>query len=250
MSGHSKWSTIKRKKEKNDAQRGKVFSKLIREITVAARAGGGDPEGNPRLRQAIQAARLENMPTKNIDNAIKKGTGEIPGVTYEETIYEGYGPGGVALLIEVLTDNRNRTTAEIRHLLTKHGGRLGENGCVAWLFHKKGFVAVDGATAEEDTVFEAAIDAGAEDVSSDDGNFSIYSLPEAVETVTTALRSKGIDPMISEVIRIPQNTVALDGGSARKFMKLLESLEDHDDVQNVFSNFDIPDEILAEMGRV
>jgi YebC/PmpR family DNA-binding regulatory protein len=250
LSGHSKWSTIKRKKGKADAERGKIFSRLSREITVAAREGGGDSEANPRLRTAIQAARQENMPARNIDNAVKKGTGEIPGVSYEESTYEAYGPGGAALLIEALTDNRNRSTAEIRHLLTKHGGSMGEVGSVAWIFHTKGFLAVEGGAVDEDTLLEAALEAGAEDVVTEDGQYSIYTPPEALENVRSALEGKGIRTLVAEVSKIPQNTVALEGDVAKKFLRLLESLEDHEDVQKVFSNFEVPDEILAEAGRV
>lgn len=246
MSGHSKWSSIKHKKAKTDAARGKIFTKLIREITVAARAGGGDPEANPRLRLAVQSARDQNMPNDNIQRAIKKGTGELEGTRFEEFTYEGYGPAGVALLIDVLTDNKNRTTAEVRHALTKHNGNLGESGCVSWNFETKGIVRVNKATCDEETLFEAALDAGAEDVKEEDGIFEVYSEPASLALVGEAL-SKGNIPYESAGIeKLPKTLVKVDGDDAKKVLKLMDMLEDLDDVQRVSSNFDIPDELFQQ----
>ncbi len=248
MSGHSKWSTIKRKKGKADAERGKVFTKLIKEITIAARDGGGDPNGNARLRTAIANAKTENMPAANIDRAIKKGTGELPGVTYEEHFYEGYGPGGAALLIQVLTDNKNRTTSEIRHLLTKHNGNLGESGCVAWMFETKGRLTIDRSRITEDAILEVALEAGAEDVdSSADDVYEVYSAVADFEAVQRAIEEAGISATSVELARIPTSTVNLEEKHAEQFLKLLELLEDHDDVQKVFSNFDIPDSLMEKL---
>ncbi len=247
MSGHSKWSTIKHKKAKVDAARGKIFTKLIRELTTAAKLGGGDPNSNPRLRTAIDAARGANMPKDNIDKAIKKGTGELPGVTYEETSYEGYGPSGVAVFVEVLTDNKNRTTAEIRHVFGKYGGNLGESGCVAWMFERRGEIVLEGDDLNEDEIMEAAIDAGAMDVYFDEDVCHIYTEIEDLDTVRESLESKGLKPTRSGLTRIPQNTVALEGKSAETMMKLMDYLEEHDDVQNVYANFDIPEEVLQSM---
>jgi YebC/PmpR family DNA-binding regulatory protein len=250
MSGHSKWHSIKHKKARVDAQRGKIFTRLIKEITVAARMGGGDPEMNPRLRTAVAAAKAANMPSKNIDNAIKKGTGELPGVVYEEIIYEGYGPGGVALHINVMTDNKNRTVAEIRHLLSKHGGNLGESGCVAWMFEKKGLVRVNKENHDEEEVFMIALDAGAEDVQSDDEeSFEIYTEYENLESVKEEMEKKGVQ--IEEAVQtmIPQNTVKLEGKQAEQMIKLMEMLDDHDDVQDVNANFDIDDEVLTQLAE-
>ncbi len=250
MSGHSKWSTIKHKKAKLDAARGKIFTKIIRELTTAARIGGGDVSSNPRLRTAVDAARGANMPKDNIDKAIKKGTGELPGVTYDEMTYEGYGPGGVAVFVEVLTDNKNRITAELRHLFNKYGGNLGESGSVAWIFERKGQViieAAEGQELDEDDIMETAIDAGAEDVAFDDGVCTVSSTVEDFNAVSEALREKGFNVSDANLTRIPSNTVAMDGKNANTMLKLMDMLEDNDDVQNVYANFDIPEEIMASM---
>lgn len=247
MSGHSKWATIKRKKAKVDAERSKVFTKLIRELVVSAREGGGDPESNPRLRTAVSAARDANMPAANIDKAIKRGTGELPGVTYDECTFEGYGPGGVALLVESLTDNRNRTTAEVRHLFGKHGGHLGEPGSVAYMFEAKGVIVVDRSQAAEDRVLEVALENGAEDVRSEGGQFEIVCRPDEFETVRGAFSAAGITPQVAEMTRYPKMTVPLDRDKAMTVMKLVAALEDNDDVQRVSANFDISDDILREI---
>jgi YebC/PmpR family DNA-binding regulatory protein len=244
MSGHSKWSTIKHKKAKTDAVRGKIFTKLIREITIASRQGGGDPGGNPRLRLAIQAARGANMPADNIERAIKKGTGELEGQILEEFSYEGYGPAGVALIIDVVSDNRNRTTAEVRHALTKHGGSLGETGCVSWNFETLGVIAVPAEGIDEDRLMTAALDAGASDVSNEDGVFAVYTEPSDLSSVSEGLKAAGIAFDAAEVQKVPKTYVKLDGDDARKVIRLVEVLEDLDDVQRVSANFDIPDEIL------
>lgn len=248
MSGHSKWSTIKRKKGKADAERGRVFTRLIKEITVAAREGGGDPEGNPRLRTAIAGAKAANMPAKNIDNAIKKGTGELPGVTYEENTYEGYGQAGVAIFIEVLTDNKNRTTAEIRHLFSKFGGNLGENGCVGWLFDPKGLITVARDSIDEEKLFELAIEAGAEDLNSESEDiYEIYTaLPDLVQ-VSATLEQAGVVIQGQEPSRIPQTTVMVGEDEGRKLLRLLDMIEDHDDVQKVYSNFDMSPETMEKL---
>lgn len=246
MSGHSKWATIKRKKGAADAKRGKVFSKLIKEITVAARLGGGDPSGNPRLRSAIDAAKAQNMPGDNINRAIKRGTGELEGVNYEETTYEAYGPGGAALLIQILTDNKNRTVAEIRHLLTKGGGNMGESGSVAWIFQKKGSIEVDKSKANEDQLMEATLEAGAEDIQDQGDSFEIITAPENFEKVLGALKAENIPFLRAENDMVPQNTVALTGDSAQKMLTLMENLEDHEDVQRVYANFDISDEEMEK----
>ncbi len=248
MSGHNKWSTIKHKKGKADAQRGKLFTKLIKEITVAARMGGGDPDGNPRLRRAIETAKAANMPKDNIERAIKKGTGELEGVEYVETIYEGYGPGGVAILVEVLTDNKNRTVADIRHILSKHNGSMGAAGCVAWMFDTKGIIQTTPEVTDEDTVMEAALDAGADDVQPlDEGGFEIVTEPSALEEVRTGLIDAGIPIASAELTKIPQNTVKVEGKAAEQLLKLLELLEDHDDVQKVHSNFEMSDEDMEAL---
>ncbi|RJP31180.1 MAG: YebC/PmpR family DNA-binding transcriptional regulator [Candidatus Omnitrophota bacterium] len=244
MSGHSKWSTIKHKKAKVDAARGKTFTKVIRELTTAAKIGGGDPNANPRLRTAIDAARAANMPKDNIDKAIKKGTGELPGVTYEETTYEGYGPSGVAVFVEVLTDNKNRTTAEIRHMFGKYGGNLGESGCVAWIFQRRGEIILEGENLNEDAIMEAAIEAGAMDVQFDEGVCQILTAAEDTEIVRKSLEEHGFKPVKAGLTRIPSNTVELEGKPAETMIKLMDYLEEHDDVQNVYANFDIPDEVL------
>jgi len=250
MSGHSKWSTIKRKKGALDAKRGKIFTKLIREITMAARLGGGDIEGNARLRQAVMAAKEENMPKENIERAIKKGTGELAGGSnYEEVIYEGYGPGGVAVLVEALTDNKNRTVAEIRHIFSKHGGNLGENGCVSWMFEKKGSILIDKKTVDEDTLMEVALESGAEDVRTEDGEYQVITDPNNFETVRDALSKRGIKYLEAKITMLSKTTVRLEGDKAEQMLKLMEKMEDNDDVQNVYANFDIPEEIMERMSQ-
>jgi YebC/PmpR family DNA-binding regulatory protein len=245
MSGHSKWSGIKHKKAKIDAIRGRAFTKLIREITVAARVGGGDPDGNPRLRLAIEKAKAVNMPQDNIQRGILKGTGELPGTSYEEYIYEGYGPGGVAVLLEILTDNKNRTAPEIRKLFSKYGGNLGESGCVAWLFEKKGLIQVEAAAADEDRLLSIALEAGAEDMVRSDNTFEIITAPKDLERVKESLTKEKIEIADGEVTMLPQNTVRLEGKQAQQTLQLMEALEEHDDVQHAYANFDIPDEIMA-----
>jgi YebC/PmpR family DNA-binding regulatory protein len=247
LSGHSKWSTIKRKKGKADAERGKIFTKLIKEIVVAAREGGGDADANPRLRTAVQAARDANMPTNNIDKAIARGTGELPGVTYEAATFEGYAQGGVAVLVESLTDNRNRTTAEVRHLFTKHGGHLGEPGSVAYMFESKGVVVIDQSAAEEDRVYEIALENGAEDIRAESGQYEVVCSPDSFETVRNGIVEAGIEYQVAEVALQPKTTIDLDRDQAVKVLKLVAALEDNDDVQKVSSNFDISDEILGEI---
>jgi len=247
MSGHSKWSTIKRKKGAADAKRGKIFTKIIKEITLAARLGGGDPDGNARLRTAILAAKMENMPKDNIERAIKKGTGEGGTVVYEEVTYEGYGPGGVAVFVEVMTDNRNRTVAEIRHIFSKHGGNLAENGAVSWIFAKKGSILIDKKTVEEDKLMEVALDAGAEDIREEENEFEVITSPGAFEAVRKALENAEIKYLEANVGMIPQNTIKLDGDKAASMLKLMEKMEDNDDVQNVYANFDIPDAIMEKL---
>ncbi len=247
MSGHSKWASIKHKKAKVDAQRGRVFTKLIREITVAARVGGGDPGGNPRLRTAILAAKAVNMPADNIDRAVKKGTGELEGVTYEEITYEGYGPGGVAVLVEIVTDNKNRAVGEIRKIFSRHGGNLGESGCVAFLFEKKGHIQVEAARVDEDRLMSIVLEAGAEDMVREESNFAITTAPKDCEKVRDALVKAGIKPLAAEVTKLPKSTVKLEGKHAEQMVHLMEELEEHDDVQHVYANFDIPEEILAAL---
>jgi YebC/PmpR family DNA-binding regulatory protein len=247
MSGHSKWASIKHKKAKVDAQRGRVFTKFIREMTVAARVGGGDPNGNPRLRTAILAAKAVNMPADNIDRAIKKGTGELEGVTYEEIVYEGYGPGGSAVLAEVLTDNKNRTVGEIRKIFSRHGGNLGEAGCVAFLFGKKGYLSVDAGKVDEEKLMSVALEAGADDLQQEEGVFAVTTAPRDFEKVREAIVKAGIQPLSAEITKLPKTTVKLDGKQAEQMLKLMEELEDHDDVQKVYANFDIPEEIMAAL---
>lgn len=246
MSGHSKWATIKRKKGATDAKRGKIFSKIIKEITIAARIGGGDPGGNPRLRTAIDAAKAQNMPLDNITRAVKRGTGEMEGVHYEETSYEAYGPGGTAMLIQVTTDNKNRTVSEIRNILSKGGGNMGELGSVAWMFHKKGTIVVDKSAANEDQLMETTLEAGAEDLLDQGDNFLVTTPPEKFDAVLASLKTKGIASIDAKNEMVPQNTIALTGDAAQKMLKLMETLEDHDDVQNVFANFDISDEEIEK----
>jgi YebC/PmpR family DNA-binding regulatory protein len=244
MSGHSKWATIKHKKGAADARRGKVFTKVIKEITVAARTGGGDPDSNPRLRTAIAAAKAENMPADNIKRAIQKGTGELPGAAYEEVIYEGYGPGGVALLVEATTDNKNRTTSEIRHMLGKHGGNMGAAGCVGWMFHKKGYVVVEKEKADEEKLLELVTDAGADDMNDDGSNWEIFSAPDKLHAVVDGLKAAQIIPAAAEVSMVPQNYIKLSGKQADQMIRLVEELEDHDDVSHVYANFDIEESEL------
>jgi YebC/PmpR family DNA-binding regulatory protein len=237
MSGHSKWATIKHKKGAADARRGKVFTKIIKEISVAARIGGGDPDANPRLRTAIQAAKAENMPADNIKRAIQKGTGELPGTTIEEAVYEAYGPGGVAMIVEVTTDNKNRTTSEIRHVFSKHGGAFGAS--VAWMFHKKGYVVVEKDKADEEKLLELVTDAGADDMNDDGSNWEILSTPENFHHVVECLKAAQITPAAAEISMVPQNYVKLTGKQADQMLRLMEELEDHDDVSHVYANFDI-----------
>jgi YebC/PmpR family DNA-binding regulatory protein len=246
MSGHSKWSQIKHKKAKTDVARGRHFTKLIREITIASRQGGMDPDGNPRLRLAIQTAKEANMPSENIARAVKKGAGELEGQMLDEWSYEGYGPAGVALIIDVVSDNRNRTTSEVRHALTKAGGSLGENGCVSWNFETRGVITVDRKGFDEDTLMSAALEAGATDVSDEGEVWDVYTDPTELSTVSEALKKGGIATQSAEVQRVPKTFVKLDGDDARKAIKLVEALEDLDDVQRVSANFDIPDEILQQ----
>jgi len=247
MSGHSKWSSIKHKKGAADAKRGKVFTKIIKEITVAARMGGGDVNANPRLRTAVLAAKAENMPRENIDRAIKKGTGELEGVNYEELTYEGYGPGGVAMMLEVLTDNKNRTVADVRHVFAKQNGNLGEGGCVSWMFEKKGLITVDRARVDEDRLIEVALDAGALDVKDSGKDFDVTTSPGSFEEVRKKLEEAGFKLTYGEVTMVPQTTVRLTGKEAEQMLRLMEALEDSDDVQKVYANFDIADE---EMERI
>ena len=244
MSGHSKWSTIKHKKAAKDAKRGKIFTKLIKEITVAARMGGGDINANPRLRTAVLTARSNSMPSENIDRAIKKGTGELEGVTYEEIQYEGYGPGGVAIIAQVLTDNKNRTLSEIRRMFSKHGGNMGETGCVGWMFDKKGILTVDKSKVDEDRLMDVALDAGAEDVRDEGEVFEIITQPEDFEKVKERLDHEKIAVASGQVSLVPKNTVDVDAKNVEQVLKLSEELEDHDDVQNVAANFNIPDELM------
>ncbi|MFH1175911.1 MAG: YebC/PmpR family DNA-binding transcriptional regulator [Acidobacteriota bacterium] len=245
MSGHNKWSTIKHKKGKLDAKRGKLFTKIIREITTAAREGGGDADGNPRLRAAIVAGKAANMPNDTIQKAIQRGTGELPGVAYEEVTYEGYGPGGVAVLLHALTDNRNRTTAEIRHMFSKHGGNLGESGCVAFLFKKQGYLILPKRAGDEDTVMEAALEAGAEDFFADDPElYEVYTAPEDLHKVKLALEARSLAIEQAKVEMVPTMQVRLEDKRAEQMVRLMDSFEDHDDVQNVWANFDIDESIL------
>ena len=248
MSGHSKWSSIKHKKGAADAKRGRVFTRLIKEITVAARMGGsGDPDMNPRLRTAIAVAKTENMPKDNIERAIKKGAGELEGVNYEEAIYEGYGPGGAAVLLESLTDNKNRAVSEIRHLFSKNGGNLGEAGCVAWMFDKKGYMSINKDSIEEDRLMETALEAGAEDIREDGGIFEVITAPEDYETVKSALDAASIACDVTEVTMLPQTVTSLLGKEAEQMIRLMEGLEDCEDVQKVYTNADIPEEMVDSM---
>ena len=252
MSGHSKWSTIKHKKAAQDARRSKVFTRLLKEVSVAARLGGGDPAGNPRLRHAVAEAKAQNVPGDNIDRAIRKGTGELEGVSYEEVAYEGYGPGGVAVLVETLTDNRNRTVSEVRHLFTKHGGNLGENGCVAWMFRRRGFFAFDRATLEgagvdEEALVELAIELEAEDFSIEDESCSVYTSIEAFHSTRDAIEERGLTATVAQLTMEPENLVRVDEEGAGPLMRLIDALEDQDDVQNVWANFDLDDDLLERL---
>src|SRR5437868_7902706 len=246
MSGHSKWATIKHKKGALDAKRGKTFTRLIKEITMAAKSGG-DPDKNPRLRTAIQAAKAENMPADNIKRAIQRGTGELPGATYEEFMLEGYGPGGVALLVEISSDNRNRTVSEIRHVFTKNGGNMAEAGAVSWMFHKKGDIVVPKSSAKEDDLMSIVLEAGGEDLKDDGETWEIVTDPSAYEGVLDAVKKAGITPASSSVSMVPQNYIKLEGHNANTMIRLMEALEDHDDVQNVHANFDIDQKLLEEV---
>jgi YebC/PmpR family DNA-binding regulatory protein len=245
MSGHSKWHTIKHKKGALDAKRGKLFTKLIKEITVAARTGGGDPDANARLRKAVSDAKAGNMPNDTIARAIRRGTGEEEGVNYEEITYEGYGPSGVAVMVDVVTDSRNRTVAEIRHMFSKNGGNLGESGSVRFMFEKRGYIVVDKATKPEDELLELALEAGADDLRDDQDNFEILTAPENFDTVLTAVKAAGIEPQLAEVEMVPNTYIKLTGNDARQMLKLMEALEDHDDVQKVSANFDIDEAEMA-----
>jgi YebC/PmpR family DNA-binding regulatory protein len=248
MSGHSKWSTIKRKKGAEDAKRGKVFGKLVKEIAVAARMGGADPDGNPRLRAAIAAAKQENMPKDNIQRAIAKGAGESGGSNLEEVMYEGYGPEGVAIMVDSLTDNKNRTVSDLRHLFTKFGGSMGEPGCVSWMFDNKGVIVFDQAAVKEDELLEAALDSGAEDLQNTESQIEVLTDPASFIEVKEALEARGFEPVLAELQLRPKTTVAItEEGQAQTILKLVESIEDHDDVNNVFANFDIPDRILEAL---
>jgi len=248
MSGHSKWSTIKRKKGAIDAKRGKIFTKVIKEITLAARLGGGDPETNARLRQAIMTAKDENMPKDNIERAIKKGSGTgADAVIYEEVTYEGYGPGGAAVLVAVMTDNKNRTVAEVRHIFAKHGGNLGENGCVSWIFEKKGSIVVEKKSVKEDELMELALEAGAQDIRDEENEYEIITDPSSFEGVKNAIDQRKIKYIEARISLIPQTTVKLEAGKAEQMLKLMEKLEDNDDVQNVYANFDIADDIMERL---
>ncbi|MFC1493832.1 YebC/PmpR family DNA-binding transcriptional regulator [Thermodesulfobacteriota bacterium] len=248
MSGHSKWSSIKHKKGAADAKRGRIFTRLIKEITVAARMGGGDPDGNPRLRTAIAAAKTENMPKDNIERAIKKGTGELEGVSYDEMTYEGYGPGGVAMLIECLTDNKNRTVADIKHIIERHGGNLGEPGCVAWMFEKRGMIIFENDKVEEEKLFDIALEAGAEDVKEEETEFEVITNPSEFEAVKKAFDDAELEYSVAEISMVPQNTIKLEGKKAEQMLNLMEAIEDNDDVSNVYANFDIPDEVMEALG--
>lgn len=249
MSGHSKWATIKRAKGKADAARGKLFNRLIREITIAARMGGGDPDSNPRLRSAITSARSANMPGKNVDSAIAKGTGTLEGVMYEEILFEGYGPGGIAVMIETMTDNRNRTVSEVRHALTKHGGNLGQSNSVAWMFKSRGIIRVTKDAMAEDSLMEVVLEAGADDMSLDGEEFEILTAPERFEDVRAALEKVNINPTSAEVTKVPENPVKVEGENVSKVIRLMEALDDLDDTQHVYANFDISDSDLEQLEK-
>lgn len=247
MSGHSKWHTIKHKKGALDAKRGKVFTKCIKEITIAARSGGsGDPMQNPRLRKAVNDAKAANMPNDTIDRAIKRGTGELEGVNYEEVTYEGYGPGGIAVMVETTTDNRNRTVSEIRHIFSKYGGNLGENGSVGWMFNRRGQIIIEASVRSEDDMLALALDAGAEDMINDGDSFEVLTSPDDFHSVLDAIKNAGIEPISAEITMIPQNTIKLEGGAASQMLKLYDALDDNDDVTNVSSNFEIDDAVMEQ----
>jgi YebC/PmpR family DNA-binding regulatory protein len=248
MAGHSKWAQIKHKKAHTDVKKGKIFSKIVKEISVAARLGGGDPDANPRLRLAIEKAKEVNMPHDNIKRAIMKGTGELPGAAYEEVVYEGYGPGGVALYIQALTDNKNRTVPELRHLLAKHGGNMGESGCVAWLFEKSGYILIEKTVVDEDSLMSVAVEAGASDMKNEDNeeNYEIITGSDDLNEVKDALSRAGVPVSLAEVTMLPSNYVMLDGRQAEQMTRLMDALEEHDDVQNVYANFDIPEGTLRK----
>jgi YebC/PmpR family DNA-binding regulatory protein len=247
MSGHSKWATIKHKKGALDAKRGKIFTRVIKEISIAAKNGGGDPDSNPRLRTAIAAAKAENMPADNIKRAIQRGTGELPGVNFEEFSLEGYGPGGVAVLLDINTDNRNRTVSEIRHAFGKNGGNMAEAGAVSWMFHKKGDIVVPKSAAKEDDLMGIVLEAGADDLRDDGENWEVLTDPSGFEAVVEAVKKAGIQLASAEVVMIPQNYIKLEGAAATQMIRLMEALEEHDDVQNVHSNFDIDQKLLEEV---
>ena len=247
MSGHSKWATIKHKKGALDAKRGKIFTQLIKEITIAAKAGGGDPDSNPRLRTAIAAAKAENMPNDNIKRAVQRGTGEIPGVTYEEVSFEGYGPGGVALIVEATTDNRNRAVSEIRHTFSKHGGNLGEPNSVRFMFQKKGIIAIPKSAADEEKLMNIVLEAGGEDLNDEGDTWEIITDPQSFEAVATAVRDAKLETVMSEVTMVASTYTKLEGATAAQMVRLLEALEDHDDVQHVYSNFDMDAKALEEV---
>jgi len=248
MSGHSKWSSIKHKKAAADSKRGKIFTRLLREIAVAARAGGGDPDKNARLRKAMQDARAQNMPADNIKRAILKGTGQLEGAAYEELTYEGYGPGGIALYLQIVSDNKNRTISEIRHIFSKNNGRIGENGCVAWMFKRMGYIDVEKEKVSEEKLMDLALSAGAEDIKDDGSIWEVVTTPEAFDKVLEAVKAAEIEVADSNVGYLPQNYVKLEGKDAQQALKLVDELEEHDDVQNVYSNFDIDEEEIAKFG--
>ena len=246
MSGHSKWASIKHKKAATDAKRGKIFTKIIRELAIAARLGGGDPDANPRLRKAISDAKGVNMPADNIKRAIQKGMGQLEGANYEEISYEGYGPGGIAIYVETTTDNKNRTVSEIRHIFSKNGGHIGESGCVAWMFARKGYVVIEKSKASEDKLLDIILEAGAEDLKEDGSNYEVYTAPDSYEPVVNALQDNNIETAAANLGYIPQNYVKVTGKQAQQLLRLMEELEDHDDVQNVWANFDIDEEEIAQ----
>jgi len=247
MSGHSKWSTIKHKKGAADKKRAKIFTKLIKEITVAARMGGGDPMANPRLRHAIDSAKAQNMPKDNVDRAIKKGTGDMEGVNYEEIMYEGYGPGGVAVMVECLTDNKNRTIADVRYIFNKAGGNVGTDGCVAWMFDKKGVITISKENTDEETLMEVALEAGAEDIKDEGDSFDVLTAPEEFDVVKDAIDGAQITYEVAEISMVPQNTTAVSGKEAEQMIRFMEALDDCDDIQNFYTNADIPDEAFEAM---
>ncbi|HHZ79578.1 MAG TPA: YebC/PmpR family DNA-binding transcriptional regulator [Candidatus Marinimicrobia bacterium] len=247
MAGHSKWAQIKRKKAVVDAKRGQVFTKIIKEITVAARLGGGDEDANPRLRQAVLSAKAANMPADNVKRAVQKGTGELPGISYEEAIFEGYGPGGVAVMVEVTTDNRKRTVAELRHLITKHGGNLGETGCVAWMFKRKGLITIEKISVDEESLLDSILTGGGDDFSDEDDVYVVESAPDQMITVREQLEADGFSVKSSEIMQMPQSSVSVEGETAKRVIQLLEVLDDHDDVQKVSANFDVDDAEIEEV---